>query len=73
MYLCIKEHVCVYIKWSTTGVCLCVVLFVRSNGDGYSPVCDLVQLKQQWGEKYAEWMAETERKLAELQQANDLM
>lgn len=33
----------------------------------------LLQLKQQWGEKYAEWMAETERKLAELQEANTLL
>ena len=31
------------------------------------------QLKQQWGEKYAEWMAQTEQKLQDLQQANDLM
>ena len=51
MYLCIKEHVCVYIKWSTTGVgvfvvCsseaaamairLCVILFSWSSSGARS-------------------------------------
>lgn len=32
-----------------------------------------LKLKQQWGDKYAEWMAETERKINELQEANQLL
>ncbi|XP_064651297.1 myosin-2 heavy chain, non muscle-like isoform X2 [Lineus longissimus] len=31
------------------------------------------KLKQQWGDKYRQWMEETEKKLFELQQANQLM
>jgi hypothetical protein len=32
-----------------------------------------LQLKQQYGDKYAEWMAETERKINELQETNQLL
>ena len=33
----------------------------------------VLQLKQQYGDKYAEWMAETEKKINELQETNQLL
>ncbi|WAR05333.1 hypothetical protein MAR_020702 [Mya arenaria] len=32
-----------------------------------------LKLKQQWGDKYAEWMAETERKIKELEETNQML
>ena len=31
------------------------------------------QLKSQWGDKYAEWMRETETKIQELQETNNML
>ena len=36
-------------------------------------VTTILQIKQGFGDKYAEWMAETERKIQDLQEANALL
>ena len=33
----------------------------------------LLQLNEQWGEKYAEWIAKVDQKMEELQKANEML
>ena len=33
----------------------------------------LLQIKEGWGERYQQWMVETEKKIEELQEANTIL
>lgn len=69
-------------QFPCSNICMKIVLLQSFLFKLFNSTCTCViisltllccQLKSQWGDKYAEWMRETETKIQELQETNNML